>query len=234
MIYGSLSTCDPGDIHETIDQLKKSGIRCSVVGWGAEVFILKKLAKETQGRYVVPLDKTHFKECLFDHSPPLPSLNTSQKANLVCMGFPQKHSNNIHHQHHSSSSSSSSSSTSSSQFPALCACHNEFKRGGYSCPRCKTRWCSLPVDCTVCKLPLVASPHLARSYHHLFPLPPFNAVDQCPSSHLCFSCRKKFNQPIEKKRYQCPLCLYIFCYHCDTFVHETLHNCPGCEMSSSS
>ena len=28
---------------------------------------------------------------------------------------------------------------------------------------------------------------------------------------------------------RCPQCRRQFCFDCDTFVHETLHNCPGCE-----
>jgi hypothetical protein len=28
---------------------------------------------------------------------------------------------------------------------------------------------------------------------------------------------------------RCPQCKQLFCYECDAFVHETLHNCPGCE-----
>ena len=30
-------------------------------------------------------------------------------------------------------------------------------------------------------------------------------------------------------RSSCPQCRCTFCYDCDTFIHETLHNCPGCE-----
>lgn len=32
------------------------------------------------------------------------------------------------------------------------------------------------MQCHVCGLSLVASPHLARSYHHLFPVKPFAEV----------------------------------------------------------
>ena len=32
----------------------------------------------------------------------------------------------------------------------------------------------------------------------------------------------------ESLRFQCPECKNIFCVDCDTFLHETLHNCPGC------
>ena len=34
----------------------------------------------------------------------------------------------------------------------------------------------LPSQCHVCGLSLVASQHLARSYHHLFPVNPFGEV----------------------------------------------------------
>ena len=34
----------------------------------------------------------------------------------------------------------------------------------------------LPTACHVCGLTLVSSPHLARSYHHLFPVRPFQEV----------------------------------------------------------
>lgn len=37
VIYSSLSTCDPGDIHETIAKLKTHKVRASVVGLGAEM-----------------------------------------------------------------------------------------------------------------------------------------------------------------------------------------------------
>lgn len=37
VIYSSLSTCDPGDIHETISKLKTHKVRASVVGLGAEM-----------------------------------------------------------------------------------------------------------------------------------------------------------------------------------------------------
>lgn len=27
----------------------------------------------------------------------------------------------------------------------------------------------------------------------------------------------------------CPVCRHVFCFECDLYVHESLHNCPGCE-----
>lgn len=28
---------------------------------------------------------------------------------------------------------------------------------------------------------------------------------------------------------KCNDCKRIFCFDCDTYIHESLHNCPGCE-----
>ena len=39
------------------------------------------------------------------------------------------------------------------------------------------RYCELPVECRGCGLTLVSAPHLARSYHHLFPLLIFKVRD---------------------------------------------------------
>ena len=50
---------------------------------------------------------------------------------------------------------------------------NRFSTGGYFCPICNNKYCELPVECKVCGITLVIAPHLARSYHHLFPLEPF-------------------------------------------------------------
>ncbi len=47
---------------------------------------------------------------------------------------------------------------------------------GFLCPQCQAKYCELPVECRACGLTLVSAPHLARSYHHLFPLPPFEEV----------------------------------------------------------
>lgn len=46
----------------------------------------------------------------------------------------------------------------------------------YVCPRCGSRCCELPNECAVCGAMLILSSHLARSFHHLFPLPDFAPV----------------------------------------------------------
>ena len=60
--------------------------------------------------------------------------------------------------------------------PVRAGAECELRAGGFSCPRCLARTAELPSKCHVCGLTLVSSPHLARSYHHLFPVKPFREV----------------------------------------------------------
>lgn len=60
--------------------------------------------------------------------------------------------------------------------PSLCVCHSEIKSEGFLCPRCSAKVCDVPTDCDICGLMIVSSPHLARSYHHLFPVKSYDAV----------------------------------------------------------
>lgn len=66
ILYSALSTCDPGDIMETIKKCKKSKIRCSIVGLSAEMFICKHICQETGGSYSVALDEVsiHYEKYL--------------------------------------------------------------------------------------------------------------------------------------------------------------------------
>jgi transcription initiation factor TFIIH subunit 2 len=50
VVFGSLTTCDPGDIYETIDNLERDNIRVSIVGLAAEVQICKLMCKRTKGK----------------------------------------------------------------------------------------------------------------------------------------------------------------------------------------
>ena len=130
--------------------------------------------------------------------------------------------------------------------------------GGYTCPRCQARVVELPCQCHVCNLTLISSPHLARSYHHLFPVVPFSELPRAPAPgpgcgpgsgggarggsepRSCFGCLKELGggggaggagaKPAQQPMVlMCPLCKHTFCFGCDTYIHESLHNCPGCE-----
>lgn len=72
VLFGSLTTCDPGDIKSTIKELKENQIRVSIIGLAAEVRICRQIAKETGGEYSVLLDDHHLKELILNLvQPPL-------------------------------------------------------------------------------------------------------------------------------------------------------------------
>jgi len=65
---------------------------------------------------------------------------------------------------------------------------------GYLCPQCGSKYCELPVECRACGLTLVSAPHLARSYHHLFPIDNFDEVELKDSGEsICFACQRKYS-----------------------------------------
>ncbi|CAM9369573.1 unnamed protein product [Scytosiphon promiscuus] len=239
VLYSSLSTCDPGDVHETIAKLKTHKVRASVVGLGAEMFILRRLSEETGGDYSIAGDENHYRDSLMAQCTPPPTQpgrEGTMFADLVRMGFPAE---------------------TQDVFPSLVYSGNrqELSVSGYSCPRCKTKTSELPSECVICALPLVSSPHLARSYHHLFPVPQFDEVSAMAaaasaassaaengsgngsvageaaaagpgtSSSSCAGCLRDLS---ELPRYRCPECKSAFCLDCDMYVHDSLHNCPGC------
>ncbi|CAG8598266.1 10467_t:CDS:2, partial [Diversispora eburnea] len=209
LIMGSLTSCDPGDIYESIEDLVKDNVRVSIVGLSAEVQIFV-------------LNEAHFKDLLFEIIPPPPVSFAQSNSKLVMMGFP---------------SSVNQSS------PYLCACHNKPVTSGYTCARCNSNICDIPTECPICELTLVSSPHLARSYHHLFPVENYIEVpwNSATTTH-CFACQISFPSLSERTlsknietssgRYSCQKCNQHFCIDCDVFVHEAIHNCPGCLATS--
>lgn len=73
--------------------------------------------------------------------------------------------------------------------------YSSLTRAGYNCPQCGSRYCELPVECKQCGLTLVSAPHLARSYHHLFPLKPFIEREVTTIAvKVCFACAKAFGR----------------------------------------
>ncbi|XP_015595667.1 general transcription factor IIH subunit 2 [Cephus cinctus] len=218
ILIGSLTTCDPGDINPLIKTMKVEGVRCSVIGLAAELCVCKRIASATGGEHSVVLDDKHYKEQLNAHIDPPPA-TTRLDAALVKMGFP-------HHALHNSTTDAAMT---------VCMCHAEstdessrLMSTGYLCPQCLSKHCELPVECRACGLTLVSAPHLARSYHYLFPVKPFREIayeSNTPSS--CFGCQKSFSNT-EKKVYICDKCMNVFCVDCEIFIHESLHTCPGC------
>uniref|UniRef100_A0A060T899 General transcription and DNA repair factor IIH n=1 Tax=Blastobotrys adeninivorans TaxID=409370 RepID=A0A060T899_BLAAD len=215
VVFGALLSADPGDIHATIERLVKDRVRVRVVGLAAQVAVCKMLVEATNNGdgsgYGVALNETHFHELLMESTSPLavPSSDdaASRSAALVRMGFPSR--------------------IAPSSIASLCACHSRPTTTGYLCPRCQSKVCALPALCPCCGLTLILSTHLARSYHHLFPLKVFKEIPGDDTEVQCLGCHHHIGG--KESRYSCPLCKNLFCIDCDIFCHETLHNCPGCE-----
>ncbi|XP_060659701.1 general transcription factor IIH subunit 2 [Drosophila nasuta] len=227
IIMGSLTTCDPVDINSTIEELQKERIRCSVISLSAEIHICRHLTQQTMGTFGAVLDDSHFRDQLLSQIDPPPAAKT-QDNSLIRMGFP-----------HSKNESDGKDAALS-----MCMCHiensdepSELSTTGHHCPQCNSKYCELPVECLCCGLTLVSAPHLARSYHHLFPVPnfeelPFESVPpEAPdfgSLRKCYSCIKVLNAVADKSVFKCGYCQQFFCIDCDIFIHETLHACVGC------
>lgn len=157
IVLGALLSLDPGDIHATIRACARDRVRVAVVGLAGRLKICQEMVARTNGGddsgYVVALDQPHFRELLLATTTPPVIRNTpsaaTAPASLLMMGFPSRVAEPA---------------------PSLCACHGVPSRGGYSCSRCAAKLCALPASCPACGLTLILSTHLARSYHHLFPL----------------------------------------------------------------
>lgn len=237
IILGALLTSDPGDIHDTIKACIKDRVRVSIIGLAAQMHICAEICRKTnagdEGCYSVAVDEMHYRELLMGITTP-PVMRTtdaeSQRHNqaaLLMMGFPSRITEDQ---------------------PTLCACHGKLTRGGYLCSRCNAKVCNLPATCPTCDLTLILSTHLARSYHHLFPLRNWVEVSWARAreagSTQCFGClaafprvsegeeaAKRAEGASESSRYECETCGNHFCIDCDVFCHEVVHNCPGCQSS---
>ena len=186
ILFGSLLSSDPGDIHTTISALVSSRITVTIIGLAAQVAICLTLATRTNPTlpasqiYNVALNEAHYRDLLMRvTTPPTTSNSTAEdsgvKSSLLMMGFPSRIVD---------------------PSPTLCACHSRPTRGGYLCSRCSSKVCSLPTQCPACGLTLILSTHLARSYHHLFPLRNWREVNWARASgsgqKFCFGCQTLF------------------------------------------
>jgi transcription initiation factor TFIIH subunit 2 len=247
-VHGSRFSSDPGEIDDTIASLISDRIRVSVIGLSAQVALCAEICSRTNGdetgNYTVALHEHNFRELLLAATtPPVTHASEQKNASLIMMGFPSR-------------------TVASADHISLCACHHRPTREGYACTRCNTKVCRLPSECPVCGLTLVLSTHLARSYHHLFPLRTWVEVSWADAvkSVACAACQNPFpaipkgkqkdksksnasatagvlalpeaKGVSESGRYACPACGQHFCIECDVYSHEILHNCPGCQSDT--
>ncbi|KAG8858686.1 hypothetical protein FRB91_009378 [Serendipita sp. 411] len=241
IIFGSLTTCDPGNIHDTLRRCIEDKIRVSVVALAAEMKICRDFCTETGGIFGVALNEGHFHDMLFEHVPP-PAMKLSVAPKLVSNGngaAPKVSTGDLMMMGFPTRLPGTGAAT-------LCVCHGIMKSDGYICPRCSSKVCDVPTDCNICGMVIVSAPHLARSYHHLFPVKPYQPVKEMGlnedialecngcgtvfplASHILLAGADVSDGLSRLGRYRCPQCRKDYCSECDVFVHDVLHVCPTC------
>lgn len=70
VINSSITICDPGDILETVESLRRSNVLVSVFSLSAAIHILKKLASDTGGMFYLPRNKENFSELMMSYLVP--------------------------------------------------------------------------------------------------------------------------------------------------------------------
>ncbi len=253
IVHAALSTVDAGNIYETLGQVsalpdagggegRPPRLRVSVVSLSGEVHICTRVAADTGGSYSVPMGSD--------------GLVTALLAQCVPPGRPAEGGSG-------DGDAAGSAGMMETGFPklvveveGLCTCHKSLRSKAHVCPRCSARCCEIPSKCAVCKLQLVSAPGLARSYHHLFPVPLFTEVPSAlepgveeekqgegagaggeeharakrrhvhNADEVCSGCIRAL--AASAPRYVCPDCALAFCDDCDAAIHDVVHSCPGC------
>ena len=213
VVASALASCDPGDLNAMVEKCHKARIRVSIVGLSAEVFAFRRACQRTGGTYAVARNAEHLADLLQRHVPPPPAdADTAEAApRLVRMGFPRL----------------TRPGPGASAF--VVGKEGMLHAGPYhTCPRCKGRTTggALPQTCQVCGLFLASAAHLARTYHHLNPLPPYveEASGGKAQEARCFGCCV----PLASAALVCPKCRNRFCFDCDQLARDSLHECCGC------
>ena len=251
LLSASLSSCDPGDIFQTVAALKRDKLRCSIFSLQAEVFICRKIAADTGGDFGVPSSAQHLRDLLLALVPPRP-MNAGPGAvaptnSLIRVGFPRRQSD--------AKPTLGFSPGAPANKATLCY-------APYRCPQCDAAHTDLPTQCQICQLKLMSSVELTKTYHHLFPVPgfleaqrprrtlpgpnsgslPMVDLAEGPPAGLCFACGDQLPVAARKAQqmesnlaaelcagFECPGCLRVFCASCDELIHSVLRTCPGCE-----
>ena len=219
------------DIFETIDEVRKVGIRCSVLGLTAEVNVFKQLTLRTNGSYKVALSAQHFVSLFnsFIHASVSEvegdATRARNVATMVKVGFPSK----LPPQQFSGELGPDAEIT-----VAMCADSKDLKCGGFYCPQCYAVSSQLPAICKTCGLQLVSYVDLARTYYNLYPVPVFDEVELQPEERAdgtlvhtkCRGCTVELKP--DQLVLRCPKCGVCYCFVCDEFARTVLKQCPTC------
>ncbi|EGD78674.1 hypothetical protein PTSG_01653 [Salpingoeca rosetta] len=211
IVQATLASCDPGNILDTIKSLRSDKVTVNVVGLAAAVRICETVCKETGGIHAVALDEDHLGELLLALTTP-PAAPADADATQMRLGFAAYEGRRP---------------TVRRQKDGQLG----ITTGGYVCPQCRAKVSDIPQRCTTCGLMLVSSPHLAKTFHHMFPLPVFKEVTLA-AAEWCAGCTQPL--PTTLPAYECPSCGARVCLDCDVYVHRELHNCPGCPVTADS
>ena len=224
ILLSSLTSCDPGSITDAIKGAQAAKVRVHVVGLSAEMFVSGKIASDTGATSAVALSAAHLEELTLAHCQPPAVAQEQAVPNLVRMAFPTKDADGAVH-------------------AAFVGPAGDVAGGAYTCPVCGAKNASIPCECHVCGVTLISAPHLARSYHHLFPVPAFEEVPlgEVPEGSSCAFCQLPLRLPAlygvssaaAAAAFRCSKCGSLCCGECDDFIHDHLHNCPGCEAASA-
>ena len=202
LIYGALNTIDV-NIESTILFLKRNKIIVNIIGFGASLYILSRIAKETGGKYSVPINEDVFHDLVFNNIEPPVLTDELELHNFIpfCYvkpyKFPSFDINDIRE---------------GKKVPP--------KHGGYKCRVCGFVVFSIPVYCPSCGILLLTPPDITRTQVFLNPALEFEKA--------CFDCVCGGCGCNVKEEFRCPICGITYCEHCNKFIHETLRYCPSC------
>ncbi len=213
IVYSSLSTTDPVGKETIEDQIQKmlaNKVRVSIVCLSAEIYICKRIAEATGGSFSVATDARHLGELVKALITPSPEVQNfgPVSTDFIYMGFPRRvFDKNV-------------SFGFDGKTPRVASTF-------YVCPRCHTKTTDIPTQCCCCTLQLNSSSHIARSHHHIFPVPNFEEIEPSSETQVCAGCCEEIGGGV---RSRCPRCKEVFCVECDLFIHDNLHNCPACTV----
>uniref|UniRef100_A0AC35FXY9 General transcription factor IIH subunit n=1 Tax=Panagrolaimus sp. PS1159 TaxID=55785 RepID=A0AC35FXY9_9BILA len=229
VIMAAMTSVDFSNIFTTMENFKRNQIIVHGIHLACELYVLRKFCAKTRGGHAVVLNDVHFEVVLSDYILPPKGHLFAKHTNVETyykMGFPKKQK---------------------VKDVLFCACHRDefkdfkpsdnlynidtmIKPFGFLCIQCKTRICSLPMDCPNCGLRLVSATQIAKAQMHIMPLPVYNEK-QAEKNSKCFSCNVNFN--VDEKAYECKFCHEIFCDDCDAANHGSMI-CSGCSEHHSS
>lgn len=179
LIHGAAATCDAGDVLQSIQQAKDDHTKLSTISLCGELHVARHAAQSTGGTWTVPLDVHSLSSALSSYT--TPAAYTAQEqarmAHMVRMGFPALR--RAMPLPSAAALQAQAASMTQQQLEATCtppavlASTGTELASAYECPQCAALVTEVPRACPTCTLPLITTAHLARSWHHLFPVPTF-------------------------------------------------------------